>query len=313
MREGLLPHTVTTVLKLSTTVGRAKAITELLGEVLDPTETAVSAFEIDDETENSPWFVEVFFAEDPDEDAIRELIAPIVGDDLASAVFTSVEARDWVKASLDGLKPVRAGRFLVHGSHDREAVRINDVAIEIEAGLAFGTGHHGTTAGCLLAIDAELKRGRPARVLDIGTGTGVLALAVAKRLKQRVVAGDIDAIAVEVTRDNAVLNRAPTLLDLYVGAGVRHVKANRAGHFDLVIANILARPLMRLSRDVAQVLKPSGALILSGLLIKDVPGVLAAYRMQGLMLNRQTAREGWATLVLKRNGAAPRPRRQVSW
>ena len=313
MREGLLPHTVTTVLKLSTTVGRAKAITELLGEVLDPTETAVSAFEIDDETENSPWFVEVFFAEDPDEDAIRELIAPIVGDDLASAVFTSVEARDWVKASLDGLKPVRAGRFLVHGSHDREAVRINDVAIEIEAGLAFGTGHHGTTAGCLLAIDAELKRGRPARVLDIGTGTGVLALAVAKRLKQRVVAGDIDAIAVEVTRDNAVLNRAPTLLDLYVGAGVRHVKANRAGHFDLVIANILARPLMRLSRDVAQVLKPSGALILSGLLIKDVPGVLAAYRMQGWMLNRQTAREGWATLVLKRNGAAPRPRRQVSW
>ncbi len=313
MREGLLPHTVTTVLKLSTTVGRAKAITELLGEVLDPTETAVSAFEIDDETENSPWFVEVFFASDPDEDVIRELIAPIVGDDLATAVFTSVEAKDWVKSSLDGLKPVRAGRFLVHGSHDRDAVQINDVAIEIEAGLAFGTGHHGTTAGCLLQIDAELKRGRPARVLDIGTGTGVLALAVAKRLKQRVVAGDIDAIAVEVTRDNAVLNRAPGLLDLYVGAGVRHAKANRAGHFDLVIANILARPLMRLSRDVAHVLKPSGALILSGLLLKDVAGVLAAYRMQGWTLNRQAAREGWATLVLKRNGAASRPRRQTWW
>ena len=313
MREGLLPHTVTTVLKLSTTVGRAKAITELLGELLDPTETAVSAFEIDDETENSPWFVEVFFAEDPDEDLIRELIAPIVGDDLKTAVFTSVEAKDWVKASLDGLKPVRAGRFLVHGSHDREAVRINDIAIEIEAGLAFGTGHHGTTAGCLLAIDAELKRGRPVHVLDIGTGTGVLALAVAKRLKQRVVAGDIDAIAVEVTRDNAVLNHAPGLLDLYVGAGVRHAKANRAGHFDLVIANILARPLMRLSRDVAHVLKPSGALILSGLLLKDVPGVLAAYRMQGWMLCARTAREGWATLVLKRNGAAPRPRRQMWW
>ncbi len=311
MREGLLPHTVTTVLKLSTSVGRAKAITELLGEVLDPTETAVSAFEIDDETENSPWFVEVFFAEDPDEDLIRELIGPIVGDDLKTAVFTSVEAKDWVRASLDGLKPVRAGRFLVHGSHDREAVRINDIAIEIEAGLAFGTGHHGTTAGCLLAIDTELKRARPAHVLDIGTGTGVLALAVAKRLKQRVVAGDIDAIAVEVTRDNAVLNRAPGLLDLYVGAGVRYAKANRAGHFDLVIANILARPLMRLSRDVAHVLKPSGALILSGLLLKDVPGVLAAYRMQGWTLAAKTAREGWATLVLKRNGAAPRPRRQI--
>ncbi len=313
MREGLLPHTVTTVLKLATTVGRAKAITELLGEVLDPTETAVSAFEIDDETENSPWFVEVFFADDPDQDAIRDLIAPIVGDDLATAVFTFVEAKDWVKASLDGLKPVRAGRFLVHGAHDRDEVKASDIAIEIEAGLAFGTGHHGTTAGCLLAIDAELKRGRPAHVLDIGTGTGVLALAVAKRLRQRVVAGDIDEIAVEVTRGNAALNHAARLLDMYVGPGVRHAKASRAGHFDLVIANILARPLMRLSRDVAHVLKPSGALILSGLLLKDVAGVLAAYRMQGWTMRSKTAREGWATLVLRRNGAAPRPRRQFWW
>ncbi len=309
MREGLLPHTVTTVLKLSTTPGRAKAITELLGEVLDPTETAVSAFEIDDEAENSPWFVEVFFADPPDEDGIRELIAPIVGADIEGAVFTAVESRDWVKASLDGLKPVRAGRFLVHGSHDREAVRINDVAIEIEAGLAFGTGHHGTTAGCLLAIDTELKRGRPRHVLDIGTGTGVLALAVGKRLKQRVVAGDIDAVAVEVTRDNAVLNRAAPWLDLYVAPGVRHPRAGRPRHFDLVIANILQRPLMRLSRDVARVLKPDGVLVLSGLLIRDVPGVLAAYRMQGWTLSRRSAREGWATLVLKRRGAAPKPRR----
>ncbi len=312
MREGLLPHTVTTVLKLSTTVGRARAITELLGEVLDPGETAVSAFEIDDEAEESPWFVEVFFASPPDEDAIRNLIGPIVGEDLSGAVFTAVEARDWVKASLDGLKPVRAGRFMVHGSHDRDAVRANDIAIEIEAGLAFGTGHHGTTAGCLLAIHDELKRRRPARVLDIGTGTGLLALAVAKRLKQRVVAGDIDAVAVEVTRENAALNHAPGLLDLYVAPGVRHAKAGRWQHFDLVIANILQRPLMRLARDVSLVLKPSGTLVLSGLLLRDVPGVLAAYGMQGWKLSARSAREGWATLVLKRNGAAPRPRRAQS-
>jgi len=307
MREGLLPHTVTTVLKMSTTVGRARAITELLGEVLDPGETAVSAFEIDDEAEDSPWFVEVFFAEPPDEDAIRDLIGPIMGADLTNAVFAAVESKDWVKASLDGLKPVRAGRFLVHGSHDREAVRTNDVAIEIEAGLAFGTGHHGTTAGCLLAIHELLKRGRPRYVLDIGTGTGLLALAVAKRLKQRVVAGDIDDVAVEVTRQNATLNHAPHLLDLYVGPGVRHAKAARPRHFDLVIANILQRPLMRLARDVALVLKPSGALVLSGLLLRDVPGVLAAYRLQGWTLARRSAREGWATLVLRRRGASARP------
>jgi ribosomal protein L11 methyltransferase len=306
MREGLLPHAVTTVLKLSTTVGRAKSVTELLGEVLDPGETAVSAFEIDDEAEDSPWFVEVFFAEPPDEDAIRALIGPIVGEDLSGAVFTAVESKDWVKASLDGLKPVRAGRFLVHGSHDRGAVGANDIGIEIEASLAFGTGHHGTTAGCLLAIHEECRRRRPRNVLDVGSGTGLLALAAAKLLKRRVVAGDIDPIAVEVARANALLNHAPHALDLYVAPGVRHAKAARPGHFDLVVANILQRPLMRLSRDIAAVLKPNGTLILSGLMMRDVAGVLAAYRMQGWSLQRRAAREGWATLVLKRGGASPR-------
>ncbi|MGL4441208.1 MAG: 50S ribosomal protein L11 methyltransferase [Bosea sp. (in: a-proteobacteria)] len=312
MREGLLPHTVTTVLKLSTTVDRAKAITELLGEVLDPGETAVSAFEIDDEAENSPWFVEVFFAEPPDEDAIRDLIGPIVGEDLSGAVFTAVEAKDWVKSSLDGLKPVRVGRFLVYGSHDREALRSNDIGLEIEAGLAFGTGHHGTTAGCLLAIDVELKKSRPLHVLDVGTGTGLLALAVAKRLKRRVVAGDIDAIAIEVARDNARLNCAQSLLHYYVGPGVQHASANRQRHFDMVIANILQRPLMRLARSITGVLKPTGVLILSGLLVKDVPGVLAAYRMQGWTLASKGQREGWVALVLRRSGAAARPRRRYT-
>ncbi len=309
MREGLLPHTVTTVLKLSTTQGRARALTELLGEMLDPTETAVSAFEAEDGSAEPPWFVEVFFAEPPDEAAILELVGPVLGADVKGAVFTAVGARDWVAASLEGLKPVRAGRFLVHGAHDRHLAKVNDVAIEIEAGLAFGTGHHGTTAGCLLAIDRRLRVRRPRHVLDIGTGTGVLALGVAKHMRMRVVAGDIDPIAVEVTRDNAALNGARGLLDLYVGPGVRHAKANRPRRFDLVIANILARPLMRLSRDVARVLSADGVLILSGLLIKDVPGVLAAYRLQGLALASRSEREGWATLMLTRNGAGPRPRR----
>lgn len=309
MREGLLPHTVTTVLRLATTEHRARALTELLGEVLDPTQTAVSAFEIEEPGQRPAWFVEIYFASAPDEEAILELIRPLAGDGADGAVFSDVAAKDWVKSSLDGLSPVRAGRFLVHGGHDRSAPRGNEIGLEIEAGLAFGTGHHGTTAGCLIALDSVLKRRRPQRILDVGTGTGLLAIAAARATRRLVVAGDIDAVAVEVAKDNARLNRALAQLRFYVGPGVRHAAANRPGRFDLVLANILARPLMRLARDITRVISPSGELIMSGLLLSDVPGVLAAYRMQGWALKRRSAREGWATLVLARRGSGPRPRR----
>jgi ribosomal protein L11 methyltransferase len=188
-------------------------------------------------------------------------------------------------------------------------VRVNDVAIEIEAALAFGTGHHGTTAGCLLALDAELKKRRPRHGLDVGTGTGILALALAKQIKRKVVAGDIDAIAVEVSAHNARLNHAPQALDLYVAPGLRHGKANRPGRFDLVFANILAGPLKRLAPSIARALSRDGTLILSGLLAMDVAGVVSAYRHQGIYLASQSQREGWATLVMKKGGAAARPRR----
>ena len=315
MREGLLPTTVATVLELSTSGEKARALTELLGEVFDPTETAISAFEIEDGVTtlslNAPWKVEIYFASHPDEGAVRDLLRPIVGDVIDNTPFATVNQQDWVAASLDGLKPVRAGRILVHGAHDRDAVRVNDIAIEIEAALAFGTGHHGTTAGCLLALDAELKKRRPRHGLDVGTGTGILALALAKQIKRKVVAGDIDAIAVEVSAHNARLNHAPHALDLYVAPGLRHAKANRAGHFDLVFANILAGPLKRLAPSIAGALSRDGTLILSGLLAMDVAGVVSAYRHQGIYLASQSLREGWATLVMKKGGAAPRPRRPV--
>ncbi|MCU4180732.1 50S ribosomal protein L11 methyltransferase [Bosea sp. BH3] len=313
MREGLLPATVATVLELSTSGEKARVLTELLGEVFDPTETAISAFEVEDGVTtlslNAPWKVEIYFATHPDEEAVRDLLRPIVGDVIDGTPFTTVNQQDWVAASLDGLKPVRAGRVLVHGAHDREAVRINDVAIEIEAALAFGTGHHGTTAGCLLALDAELKKRRPRHGLDVGTGTGILALALAKQIKRKVVAGDIDAIAVEVSAHNARINHAPQALDLYVAPGLRHAKANRPGHFDLVFANILAGPLKRLAPSLARALSADGVLILSGLLEMDVAGVVSTYRHQGLYLASRSLREGWATLVMKKGGAAPRPRR----
>ena len=310
MLEGLHPHAPTHVLRLVTDEKRARALTELLGEIFDPAETAVAAFEDEADKSDKPvWRLEAYFAHEPDEDAIRELARTVLGDDIEGAEFDTLAGADWVRASLEGLAPVRIWRFLVHGSHDRERVRSNDLAIEIEAALAFGTGHHGTTSGCLAGLAAELKRRRPRRVLDVGTGTGILAFAAAKALKSSIVAGDIDPISIEVARANARLNGIAPQLALYVGAGTRHPLAQNGSAFDLVFANILARPLMKLARSIRARLAPGGTLILSGLLERDVAGVLSAYRTQGLHLRHRSVREGWATLVLRRGGMAPRPTR----
>src|SRR3954468_13614294 len=157
MLEGLHPNRPTHVMRLRTDEASARAMTELLGEVFDPAETAVAAFEAED---GRTWLLEAYFASPPDQAAARDLVRPIVGPEADRATFEAMSQKDWVKASLEGLKPVRAGRFLVHGSHDREARRVNYLAIEIEAALAFGTGHHGTTLGCLLALVDELKARR---------------------------------------------------------------------------------------------------------------------------------------------------------
>jgi ribosomal protein L11 methyltransferase len=306
MLEGLPPHRPTHVMRLHTSERSARAMTDLLGEVFDPTETAVAAFEPEG---GGPWLLEAYFAREPDETAIRNLVRPIVGPQADAASFERLDPKDWVAASLEGLRPVRAGRFLVHGSHDRGIARSNDWALQIEAALAFGTGHHGTTRGCLLALADELKRRRPRRMLDVGTGTGILALAAAKALKRPIVAGDLDPEAVRVARDNARLNGVRSLVTFYVAPGARHGAADRPRRFDLVTANILARPLKRLAPALARVLAGDGALILSGLLARDAPGVLSAYAAQGLALKRRLDLDGWATLVLKRGGMSPRPLR----
>jgi ribosomal protein L11 methyltransferase len=302
MLEGLHPNRPTHVMRLATDERSARAMTDLLGEVFDPAETAVAAFEAEG---GRSWLLEAYFASAPDEAAIRELIRPLVGDKADEAAFDRIEEKDWVAASLEGLRPVRAGRFLVHGAHDRGEARPNDIAIEIEAALAFGTGHHGTTRGCLLALVRELKRRRPRRVLDVGTGTGILALAAAKALKRVVVAGDIDPVAIAVARANARLNGVAPLVRFYVAPGVRHALARRH-KFDLVFANILARPLRRLAPSLARVLERRGTLVLSGLLPRDIPGVLSAYAAQGLRCDHRLELEGWAALVLRRGEGSPR-------
>ncbi len=181
----------------------AKRVVDLLTESFFEGQAAIAAFE----GPGGRWDITVHFAEAPDQASIRELVGLAAGGEIAREHrLRHVEAKDWVKATLEELVPVRAGRFIVHGRHDRARVPPNKLGIEIEAALAFGTGHHGTTRGCLLLLDHVLKAYRPRRVLDLGTGTGVLAIAAAKALQIRVLASDIDPLSVKVARDNARLN-----------------------------------------------------------------------------------------------------------
>ena len=300
MLEGLPPNNAATVLRLTCTEAEARGAADLVVEFFDPAETAAAAFEDEAAPENpKPWMLEVFFGHPPDEDFVRGLIAQAAGPDCAAAAtFGRVDERDWVARSLEGLHAVRAGRFLVHGAHDRARVRTNDHALEIEAALAFGTGHHGTTRGCLLLLDAELKRRRPVRVLDLGTGTGVLAMAAARALHRPVACGDIDRVAVEAAAGNARLNGVGAYVRPVVSVGARHAALRGRGPYDLIFANILAKPLRLLAPQIRGVAQEGGRLILSGLLPRDVPGILSSYAAQGFALRRRIELEGWCTLLL---------------
>jgi ribosomal protein L11 methyltransferase len=295
MLEGLHPAAPTHVMRLVTDEGTARAVADVVMEMFDPAETAAAAFE--NET-TGRWEVEVYFASAPDEDELREIVTSCAGKAAADALaFEMLGQKDWVRASLDGLSIVEAGRFRVHGSHDRSRIPGHAIGIEIEAALAFGTGHHGTTRGCLLMLDGVLKRRRPRFVLDVGTGSGVLAIAAARALRQPVAAGDIDPVAVEAALGNARLNRAAQWVRPVVARGVSAELASGAP-YDLIFANILARPLTRLAPSIAAVAAMDADVILSGLLARDVPGVLSAYRSQGLYLRERRDLEGWATLRL---------------
>ncbi|RUV61208.1 50S ribosomal protein L11 methyltransferase [Mesorhizobium sp. M1A.F.Ca.IN.022.02.1.1] len=207
---------------------------------------------------------------------------------------------DWVARSLEGLKPVRAGRFFVHGAHDRDKRRSGDLAIEIEAGLAFGTGHHGTTAGCLELLEQVVVRERPGNALDLGTGSAVLAIALAKLAHIPVLATDIDPVAVRVAATNARLNRVKALVETVTAPGFHHPIFSMRAPFDLIVANILARPLMRLAPEMARHIRLGGSLVLSGILDRQRDAVISAYVGQSFRHVRTLHREGWVTIHLKR-------------
>jgi ribosomal protein L11 methyltransferase len=303
MLEGLPPNNAAHRMSLVSDERRARSVADLIVESFEPAEVASTAFETDDLLPGGgkAWLVEAYFGWAPDEAAIRALIAAASDEATArAATFGLTEKRDWVANSLAGLKPVRAGRFLVHGAHDRTRVKTNDVAVEIEAGLAFGTGHHGTTRGCLLHFDRLLNRRRPKHVLDVGCGAGVLAIAAAKILRRKVWLGDIDPIAVEIANANARLNGVGALAHAIVSGGVENAALREAAPYDLVFANILAKPLRLLAPSLAAVISADGDAIVSGLLLADVPGVLASWRAQGFHLAERIDLEGWASLRLRR-------------
>jgi ribosomal protein L11 methyltransferase len=282
--------------RIATDAATAGRLADAFADWLD---AAVAAFEQD----GGGWTVEIHFESAPDENKIRDLVQAIAGETAVTGLsFETVAARDWVAASLAGLNPVAAGRFVVHGAHDRAAIPSHCVGIEIEAALAFGTGHHGTTRGCLLALDQILRAHRPRRILDVGTGTGVLAIAAAKALRHHVLASDIDARAVAVATENARINHVAPLIAVLHAPGLAARRVREHAPYDLVFANILLAPLRLLASPMARLIAPQARVSLSGLLATQANAGLAAYRSNDFALERRIVLDGWATLVLRRAG-----------
>jgi ribosomal protein L11 methyltransferase len=315
--------TATVVARLSSDASTAQKIADALAESFEAEQFAASAFE------EAPgrWSLAIHFRRQPDEAAVRALIESAAGSAAARAlVFETLAPTDWVRKSLEGLAPVEAGRFVVHGAHDRARVRANRIGVEIEAALAFGTGHHGTTRGCLLALDRLVKARRRKRyksvaptsprkpkrrtvVLDIGTGTGVLAIAAAKALRRPVVASDIDARAVTIARANARINRVGADVKVVHAAGVLTAPFRARAPYGLIFANILLDPLKALATPMARLVAANGQIVLSGLLTAQAGAALASYRARGLALVRRVPLEGWATLILVRPARSRRAKR----
>jgi len=240
--------------------------------------------------------VEALYAQMPDGD----LLSKLAGREVRVILLPD---QDWIKLSQEGLPPVRAGRFFVYGAHDAGKVPPGVIPMRIEAGMAFGTGHHETTALCLSVLSDLAKRRRFANVLDVGCGTGLLAIGAAKLWRRRVLASDIDPVAVEVTRENAAINGEAPWVRAVVADGLTNPSIARAAPFDLIVANILAGPLTRLAPAIAQALAPGGVLVLSGLLHWHANLVVAFYRPHGLILRRRRREGSWSALVLERPSA----------
>ena len=255
--------------------------------------------------EHSPdgkaWAVEGLFAAPPSRAEMAQrvaLAAATAGIPEPALVFTAIPASDWLTANIASFPPLRAGRFFIHGDHIKGPFPAGMIRLQVNAATAFGSGEHESTRGCLLALDGLRKRGARCNAgLDMGCGTGILAMAMAKAWRKPVLAADIDPEAVRVTRRNVLQNGVANLVTtvLSEGCGQREIIG---ATYDIVTANILARPLVHMSRDLARRVRPGGVLILAGLLTRHESMVLGAYRDQGLHLEGRIRLKAWSTLIL---------------
>jgi ribosomal protein L11 methyltransferase len=279
-------------LSLTVPVDAVSDVEDRLTDVAGEAVLSISDFERPDDLR----IVEALFERNPAELSLESALLGLIGG--GNLEIAPVEDRDWVAESQAALPPIRAGRFFVYGSHDAHKVPPGAIGLHIEAAQAFGTGHHATTRGCLLALDDLLKRERPERVLDLGCGTGVLAIAAAKALKHPVMASDIDPLAVRIARENARLNRA--VVSAVTAVGLDHSALRQDGPYGLILANILAQPLKDLAPAMARALRPGGFAILSGILARQANSVRATYYTVALQSQRRLTLSGWTTLVMQK-------------
>lgn len=274
-----------------------RAVAEAAAAMIDETpatETLTYSI-LEEDEDHDVWRIDAFPTSEIERSALTDLLGGY-GD--LRVVTEKLADADWLAMALSGLPPVRAGRFFVYGAHDRGLAPVSTVNLRIEAGAAFGTGHHGTTVGCLLAFDELLKARRFPRVLDVGCGTGVLAIAAARTGSNVAVGTDIDRVSVRIANENAKLNAANARF--VHASGLNDTKVRAEAPYDLVFANILAPPLVALAQDIKSALKPGGFAILSGLLRTQERRVSAAYLSRGFRIERRLHRDAWATLVLRR-------------
>ena len=248
------------------------------------------------------WRLDAYAQSRPDADACAELIRQNVPS--LNPVVEALADRDWIKVSLEGLPAVEAGSFIVAGSHVLTQAAPGKTSILIEAGPAFGTGHHGTTLGCLKALEHIHRRSRPAKVLDVGAGSGVLAIAALKSGSRRALGTDIDIQSVDIAAENAAKNNTGRQFKSLHGRGAALSVIHNQAPYDLIFANILARPLTQLAPHLVPLLKPNGHIVLSGLLNHQEPLIRKAYNSRGLVLVKRFRQDGWSSLLFKRTNAS---------
>jgi ribosomal protein L11 methyltransferase len=279
----------------------ARTVAGVIEETLDPPPNALSLFEVPRAGLAASYRIDAYFDDAPDLIALAQAFSEMGVVGASTPRIESVPNVNWVALSQAALPPVEAGRFIVHGSHDAVRVGRRRGAILIDAGEAFGTAHHQTTHGCLEALGQLAHVMKPRRVLDLGCGSGVLAIAASRLMPHAtILASDIDPTSVDVARENSRLNGAGSRVRVVVSAGFQHPALHQGKAFDLIMANILARPLIALAGDIRHRLAVGGIAVLSGLLVTQAEQVSAAYRASGFRMVRRADRTGWTTLVLQR-------------